>query len=73
MRRSLGHEQHVAGRQDSALRRTMSTAGRTVLFSGLTVAAALSSLLIFPQTFLKSMGYGGVVVDVFNTGRLARF
>jgi uncharacterized membrane protein YdfJ with MMPL/SSD domain len=44
----------------TAIRRTMSTAGRTVLFSGLTVAAALSSLLIFPQAFLKSMGYGGV-------------
>jgi RND superfamily putative drug exporter len=44
----------------TAIRRTMATAGRTVLFSGLTVAAALSSLLIFPQAFLKSMGYGGV-------------
>jgi len=44
----------------TAIRRTMGTAGRTVLFSGLTVAAALSSLLIFPQAFLKSMGYGGV-------------
>ena len=44
----------------TAVRRTMGTAGRTVLFSGLTVAAALSSLLIFPQAFLKSMGYGGV-------------
>ncbi|HWM73497.1 MAG TPA: efflux RND transporter permease subunit, partial [Nocardioides sp.] len=43
-----------------AIRRTMTTAGRTVLFSGLTVAAALSSLLIFPQAFLRSMGYGGV-------------
>ncbi len=43
-----------------AIRKTMTTAGRTVLFSGLTVAAALSSLLIFPQAFLKSMGYGGV-------------
>jgi trehalose monomycolate/heme transporter len=44
----------------AAITRTMATAGRTVLFSGLTVAAALSSLLIFPQAFLKSMGYGGV-------------
>ncbi|MGA8847917.1 MAG: MMPL family transporter, partial [Nocardioides sp.] len=35
-----------------AIRRTLSTAGRTVLFSGLTVAAAMSSLLIFPQNFL---------------------
>ncbi len=43
-----------------AIRRTMATAGRTVLFSALTVAASLSTLLIFPQTFLKSMGYGGV-------------
>ena len=38
----------------------MATAGRTVLFSGLTVAAAMSSLLVFPQTFLRSMGYGGI-------------
>ncbi len=43
-----------------AVRRTMGTAGRTVLFSGLTVAAAMSSLVIFPQAFLRSMGYGGV-------------
>jgi RND superfamily putative drug exporter len=43
-----------------AIRHTMVTAGRTVLFSGLTVAAALSSLLIFPQAFLRSMGYGGI-------------
>ncbi len=43
-----------------ALTTTMRTAGRTVLFSGLTVAAAMSSLLVFPQAFLRSMGYGGV-------------
>jgi RND superfamily putative drug exporter len=44
----------------TAIQRTMVTAGRTVLFSGLTVAAALASLLIFPQAFLRSMGYGGI-------------
>ena len=44
----------------ASVRTTMATAGRTVLFSGLTVAAALSSLLVFPQTFLRSMGYGGM-------------
>ena len=44
----------------AAVARTMATAGRTVLFSGLIVAASLASLLIFPQTFLRSMGYGGV-------------
>ena len=43
-----------------AIRVTMTTAGRTVLFSGLTVAAAMSSLLIFPQNFLRSLGYGGM-------------
>ncbi len=43
-----------------AIRATMGTAGRTVLFSGLTVAAAMSSLVIFPQNFLRSLGYGGV-------------
>jgi uncharacterized membrane protein YdfJ with MMPL/SSD domain len=40
----------------------MATAGRTVLFSSLTVAAALASLLVFPQRFLYSMGLGGSLV-----------
>jgi uncharacterized membrane protein YdfJ with MMPL/SSD domain len=44
----------------AAVVRTMSTAGRTVLFSGLIVAASLASLLLFPQNFLRSMGYGGM-------------
>ncbi|MGH2590894.1 MAG: MMPL family transporter, partial [Actinomycetota bacterium] len=35
-----------------AMRRTMATAGRTVLFSSLTVAGALAGLLVFPQRFL---------------------
>jgi uncharacterized membrane protein YdfJ with MMPL/SSD domain len=46
----------------AAMRRTMATAGRTVLFSSLTVAAALASLLVFPQRFLYSMGLGGTLV-----------
>jgi uncharacterized membrane protein YdfJ with MMPL/SSD domain len=45
----------------AALRRTLQTAGRTVLFSALTVAAALASLLVFPLRFLYSMGLGGVL------------
>ncbi|HYH33843.1 MAG TPA: MMPL family transporter [Nocardioides sp.] len=48
------------GAVGTALSATMHTAGRTVLFSGLTVAAAMSSLLVFPQAFLRSMGYGGI-------------
>jgi uncharacterized membrane protein YdfJ with MMPL/SSD domain len=46
----------------AAMRRVMATAGRTVLFSSLTVAAALASLLVFPQRFLYSMGLGGSLV-----------
>ena len=46
----------------AAMSRTLRTAGRTVLFSSLTVAAALASLLVFPQRFLYSMGLGGMLV-----------
>jgi uncharacterized membrane protein YdfJ with MMPL/SSD domain len=45
-----------------AMRRVLATAGRTVFFSSLTVAAALASLLVFPQRFLYSMGLGGSLV-----------
>jgi len=50
-----------------AVARTVATAGRTVVVSGVTVALALSSLMLFPEVFLRSMGYGGVAtvaVDV---------
>src|SRR5262249_24210658 len=45
-----------------AMRTTMATAGRTVFFSSITVAAAMASLLVFPQRFLYSMGLGGALV-----------
>jgi RND superfamily putative drug exporter len=45
-----------------AMRRTLATAGRTVLFSSLTVAGAIASLAVFPQRFLYSMGIGGFCV-----------
>jgi RND superfamily putative drug exporter len=45
-----------------ALRTTLQTAGRTILFSSLTVAAAVASLAIFPQRFLYSMGIAGAIV-----------
>lgn len=55
-------EELVAGHDTpAAIARTMVTAGRTVLVSGLTIAIALASLLIFPQTFLSSLGLGGMV------------
>jgi uncharacterized membrane protein YdfJ with MMPL/SSD domain len=43
-----------------ALARTMATAGRTVVFSGITVAVSLAALLMFPLMFLRSMGFGGI-------------
>ncbi|MGZ8666507.1 MAG: MMPL family transporter, partial [Solirubrobacterales bacterium] len=46
----------------AAMRRTLASAGRTVLFSSLTVAAAIASLIVFPQRFLYSMGIGGASV-----------
>ncbi|MGY1606333.1 MULTISPECIES: MMPL family transporter [unclassified Geodermatophilus] len=45
---------------EDALARTMATAGRTVAVSGVTVALSLAGLLIFPQVFLRSMGFGGM-------------
>jgi len=51
-----------SGAGAEAMRRTLATAGRTVLFSSLTVAGALASLLVFPQNFLHSMGLGGSLV-----------
>ncbi len=43
----------------------MLRAGRTVLFSAITVAAALASLLVFPQPFLHSTGIAGGLVALF--------
>ncbi len=57
-REEIGH----SGPGREALQRTLATAGRTVLYSTLTVAAALAALLLFPQQFLYSMGVGGVLV-----------
>ncbi len=48
-----------------AMKRVLATSGRTVFFSSLTVAAAMASLLVFPQRFLYSMGLGGALVALF--------
>ena len=49
---------------ERALRVTLATTGRTILFSAATVAAALASLTVFPQRFLVSMGLGGAIVAI---------
>jgi RND superfamily putative drug exporter len=45
-----------------AVARTVQTAGRTVAFSAATVMISLLSLLVFPQTYLRSFAYAGVAV-----------
>lgn len=58
-REELGHPGATTGR---ALDATLNSAGRTVTFSAITVAAAMACLTVFPQRFLVSMGIGGAAV-----------
>jgi putative drug exporter of the RND superfamily len=51
--------------RDQALIRTMATAGRTVLFSAVTVALSMSATVAFPMYFLKSFAYAGVATVAF--------
>ncbi|MDC2957855.1 MMPL family transporter [Streptomyces gilvifuscus] len=51
---------------DEAVHRTVAAAGRTVLFSGLTVAVSLTGLLVFPSVFLRSMGLAVAAVVVID-------
>jgi trehalose monomycolate/heme transporter len=53
-------ELHKEGTVEDAVARTVASAGRTVLVSGVTVAIVLASLMLFPETILRSIGYGGV-------------
>src|SRR4051812_12901468 len=48
--------------REDAIVRAMETAGRTVVFSGVTVAAAMTALLVFPLVFLRSFAYAGIPV-----------
>ena len=50
-----------ASRED-AIAKSMSTAGRAITFSGITVAIGLSAMLFFQGTFLASMGAAGAIV-----------
>jgi RND superfamily putative drug exporter len=53
-------ELHSGREPHAAAVRTVETAGRTVAFSGVTVAVSLAALTLFPQNFLRSMGLGGM-------------
>lgn len=62
--------EELADRDDplTAVGATLRTAGRTVLFSALTVAAALAAMLVFPQYFLRSFAYAGIAVVLLAAG-----
>jgi len=55
------------GASREAHRRTVTTAGRTALFSGMTVAAAMAALVFMPQRFLYSMAVAGASVAVLSS------
>jgi uncharacterized membrane protein YdfJ with MMPL/SSD domain len=56
----------AGGATREAHRRTVSTAGRTALFSGFTVAAAMAALVILPQRFLYSIAVAGASVGILS-------
>ncbi|MDX3465175.1 MMPL family transporter, partial [Streptomyces scabiei] len=62
--------EELAGGADSptAIATTLRTAGRTVLFSALTVAVSLAAMMVFPQYFLKSFAYAGIAVVLLAAG-----
>jgi RND superfamily putative drug exporter len=60
--RRYREERHRGADTEEAIRVTLNTAGRTVAFSSLTVAVAVSAMLVFPLYFLRSFAYAGVSV-----------
>ena len=54
------------GYTETAHQRMIATAGRTALFSGLTVAGAMAALIVMPQRFLYSVGAAGAMVGVLS-------
>jgi uncharacterized membrane protein YdfJ with MMPL/SSD domain len=62
------HREEVAkhGYTELALRNTVASAGRTAVFSGLTVAGAMAALTLMPQRFLYSIGFAGGMVGLLS-------
>ena len=65
---SRWREERAHGRRgDEAVQRAMETAGKAVVFSGITVAIGLLALIALPLPFLRSMGYGGMLIPLVST------
>ncbi|MDQ6656723.1 MAG: MMPL family transporter [Actinomycetota bacterium] len=58
--RALGYD------NDTAVRTAMASAGRAVLFSGITVAISLAALVVVPLPFLRSIGLGGLLIPLLS-------
>jgi RND superfamily putative drug exporter len=52
--------------KEQAIERAMQTAGRAVVFSGTTVAIGLLALVALPLPFLRSVGYGGMLIPLIS-------
>jgi RND superfamily putative drug exporter len=60
-------EERARGRSgEAAIERAMQTAGRAVVFSGTTVAVGLLALVALPLPFLRSVGYGGMLIPLVS-------
>lgn len=51
---------------DEAIGRAVATAGRSVLFSGITVAVSLAALIALPVPFLRSIGFTGLLIPLIS-------
>ncbi len=66
-------ELEQANDPQEALLRTMTTAGRATIFSGITVAVGLALLVFMPLPFMRSMGVGGLLVPLVSIAASATF
>jgi RND superfamily putative drug exporter len=65
---SRWREERSHGRSgDEAVQRAMESAGRAVVFSGITVAIGLLALIALPLPFLRSTGLGGMLIPLVST------
>jgi RND superfamily putative drug exporter len=65
---SRWREEHTHGADnEAAVQKAMETSGRAVVFSGITVAIGLLALIALPLPFLRSMGYGGMLIPLVST------
>ncbi|MGH3913512.1 MAG: MMPL family transporter [Pseudonocardiaceae bacterium] len=60
-------EERARGAENTvAVHTAMQTAGRSVIFSGITVAVSLAALVAVPVPFLRSIGYGGLLIPLLS-------